>query len=95
MAYFDLRCQKCRHSGESRNLFPIPAKAGIYTPKGANCRRRRTNVQLPAALRRLRFLPSREWDGRWEWNWGREVESEGRGNGIFLGYSCTMAVAGA
>ncbi|MGI9297421.1 MAG: hypothetical protein ACR2QC_05910, partial [Gammaproteobacteria bacterium] len=56
--------QKNRHSGESRNLFnPIPAKAGISAPKGANCRRRRTNVQLPAALRRRRFLPSQEWDG--------------------------------
>ncbi|MGI9296728.1 MAG: hypothetical protein ACR2QC_02375 [Gammaproteobacteria bacterium] len=42
---------------------PIPAKAGISAPKGANCRRRRTNVQLPAALRRRRFLPSQEWDG--------------------------------
>ncbi|MGI9298456.1 MAG: hypothetical protein ACR2QC_11265 [Gammaproteobacteria bacterium] len=47
---------------------PIPAKAGISAPKGANCRRRRTNVQLPAALRRRRFLPSQEWDGGREWD---------------------------
>ncbi|MGI9297539.1 MAG: hypothetical protein ACR2QC_06545 [Gammaproteobacteria bacterium] len=39
-----------------RNLFnPIPAKAGISTPKAVI-------VQFPAALRRRRFLPSQEWD---------------------------------
>ncbi|MGI9297988.1 MAG: hypothetical protein ACR2QC_08830 [Gammaproteobacteria bacterium] len=41
------------HSCEGRNLLA----------EGANCRRRRTNVQLPAAMRRRRFLPSQEWDG--------------------------------
>ncbi|MGI9298492.1 MAG: hypothetical protein ACR2QC_11445 [Gammaproteobacteria bacterium] len=34
---------------------PIPAKAGISTPKAVI-------VQFPAALRRRRFLPSQEWD---------------------------------
>ncbi|MGI9297276.1 MAG: hypothetical protein ACR2QC_05175, partial [Gammaproteobacteria bacterium] len=49
--------KKHRHSGESRNLFnSIPAKAGISTPKAII-------VQLPAASRRRRFLPSQEWDG--------------------------------
>ncbi|MGI9297189.1 MAG: hypothetical protein ACR2QC_04735 [Gammaproteobacteria bacterium] len=37
------------------HLRPIPAKAGISTPKAVI-------VQLPAALRRRRFLPSQEWD---------------------------------
>ncbi|MGI9298329.1 MAG: hypothetical protein ACR2QC_10590 [Gammaproteobacteria bacterium] len=51
--------KKHRHSGESRNLISIPAKAGISAPKAQIVK----GVQLPAALRRRRFLPSQEWNG--------------------------------
>ncbi|MGI9297515.1 MAG: hypothetical protein ACR2QC_06420 [Gammaproteobacteria bacterium] len=48
--------KKNRHSGESRNLIPIPAKAGISAAA-----KRREIVQLPPSA--WRFLPSQEWDG--------------------------------
>ncbi len=75
--------KKHRHSGESRNLFnSIPAKAGISTPKAII-------VQLPAASRRRRFLPSQEWEGLFplipqEWDGGGGFCSPGRVSAAFL-----------
>ncbi|MGI9298559.1 MAG: hypothetical protein ACR2QC_11790 [Gammaproteobacteria bacterium] len=45
-------------------------KAPPFRRKPESPRRRRTNVQLLAAMRRRRFLPSQEWDGGQEWDKG-------------------------
>ncbi|MGI9296306.1 MAG: hypothetical protein ACR2QC_00230 [Gammaproteobacteria bacterium] len=68
---FDLLI-KIHHSGESRNLIPIPAKAGISAAA-----KRRVIVRLYAfgdslRLSARRFLPSQEWDGWAEIGRGQE-----------------------
>ncbi|MGI9297166.1 MAG: hypothetical protein ACR2QC_04620 [Gammaproteobacteria bacterium] len=62
---------KNRHSGESRNLLPSHSCEGrnLYA-EGGNCKLQ--ELQLPAALRRRRFLPSQEWDGGCRRNFGLE-----------------------